>query len=201
MGTPKIGNPDRRAELNESFPQEQILGTIDPSLLTGPTPMETTWTREDGTTISLTEPPPPWEVADHGYTASDARRFVEVPPNWALRWINPRLLDSEGWRDWQACLASDNRIQCKVPTMVSPEGYIRRGGSTGDILCWMWKGWYESKIQLHRQRTDELTNSAVNKQEELRDEFRRGTYGPNVKFEGGKHPTHTMAEGRSLTDN
>lgn len=204
MPAPSMGDPSRRAALRDDTPpQVEVLGTIDPTHpLIDPQRHGTTtqWTNADGQTITLTEPPPPWEVADTGHTLSDARRFVEAPPNFKLRWINPRLLDSEGWRDWQALMASDNRITVKVPTMVSPEGYIRRGGSGGDILCWMWDSWYESKKRQHLRLTDLQTQKAVDQQDTLRDEFKRGTYGPNIRLAEAKHPTHTMAEGKSLTD-
>lgn len=204
MPAPRIGNPDRRAEINAEFPQPEVLGHInadDPTLDPKPQGITTSWTNAEGHTITLTEPPPPWEVQDgYGHSGSDARKFVEVPPNWKLRWINPRLLDSEGWRDWQALQASDARITVKVPTMISPEGYIRRGGSGGDILCWTWQGWYESKVREHIRVTNQQTQNAVDKQAELREEFKRGTYGPNVRLEDAKHPTHTQVDGRTIRD-
>jgi hypothetical protein len=196
MPTPNIGNPDRKS-------QAEVLGSVshsNPLIDPKRQGITTQWTNPEGETITLVEPPPPWEVADTGYALSDARRFVECPPNFKLRWINPRLLDSEGWRDWQALMASDNRVSVKVPTMVSPEGYIRRGGSGGDILCWMWDSWYESKKRQHIVLTNLQTQKAVDTQEQLREEFKRGTYGPNVRLEEAKHPTHTMAEGKSLRD-
>jgi len=196
-----MSDRDRRQELAQPKPGPQVLGTIasdNPLLSVQPQGTVTEWTSPDGSKITLTEPPPPWEVADHGYAPSDARRFVEVPPNWKLRWVNPRLLDSEGWRDWQALSASDPRVTVKVPTMVSPENYIRRGGSGGDILCWMWQGWYDSKIRLHSQRTAEQSGKAVEQHQQLKEESARGTFGPHVKIEGVTHPTHTMAEGKGL---
>lgn len=195
-----MSDRDRRKELGDSGPGAQVLGTLSNDAvknLTSPKGSMTEWTREDGTTVTLTEPPPPWEVSDNSYSPSDARRFVEVPPNWRLHWVNPRLLDSEGWRDWQAVLASDQRVTVKVPTMVSPEGYIRRGGSGGDILAWMWQGWFESKRQQLIIKTAEQAGKAVNRHDELKEEFASGKF-PHVKLEDAKHPTHTMAEGKSL---
>ena len=192
---------DRQKELANPLPGPQVLGHIsgsDVNRLAAPKETVTTWTNSDGVEITLTEPPPPWEVADNQYAASDARRFVEVPPQWELHWINPRLLDSEGWRDWQALMASDHRVKVKVPTMVTPEGYIRRGGSGGDILCWMWKGWYESRRQQLVLRTREQTDSAISKQQGLKEEFKKGTFGPYVHLDEVKHPTHTMVEGKPL---
>jgi hypothetical protein len=205
MASPSMGNADRREALQDkTTAQPEVLGSISTNNpLIDPRLAGTTsqWTNPEGEVITLNEPPPPWEIADNSYSLSDARRFVDCPPNFKLRWLNPRLLDSEGWRDWQALMASDNRVSVKVPTMVSPEGYIRRGGSGGDILCWMWNSWYESKKQQHIQLTNLQTQKAVEHQDTLREEFKRGTYGRNVTLEGAKHPTHTMAEGKSLRDN
>lgn len=181
----------------------QVLGTINTQDFLDRDDNEkhpVTWEREDGTVISIVEPPPPWETADQRFAASDARRFVECPPQWRLHWVNPRLLDSEGWRDWQAVQASDDRVVVKVDSMVTPEGYVRRGGPGGDILCWMWTGWYESRKKAYMERTAAQTQSAVNKQQELREDFARGQYGPYIQMTDAKHPTHTMAEGKSLRD-
>ena len=200
---PRLGNGDtfRREEFAQPMPGPEVLGTLNPSI-TDPNPRGTTstWTREDGTVMELNEPAPPWENADDKYTASDARRFVEVPPQWRLHWVNPRLLDSEGWRDWQPVMASDQRVNVRVKTMVTPEGYIRRGGPGGDILAWMWQGWYESVKKKMREKTAAQTQSAMDKQAQLKEEFARGTYGPYLRVEGTKHPTHTQADGRTMRD-
>lgn len=200
---PRIGDPDRREAMRESIPDgPEVLGTINSQSFVEQTDPRTTsvWTMEDGTEISLTEPAPPWEQADARFTPSDARRFVECPPQWRLHWINPRLLDSDGWRDWQAVMASDSRVKVRVPSMVTPENYIRRGGSGGDILCWMWQGWYESRREKLRVRTAEQTQAAVDKQSALKEEFERGTYGPYIRLTDAKHPTHTIGDGRSMRD-
>jgi hypothetical protein len=183
-GTPRIGS--------------KILGTInDPNIL-DPTPqgVDTQWQGADGQ-VSMAEPPPPWELASNSdLSDSDARRFVEAPANITLRWINPRVLDSEGWRDWQPVMASDTRFTVHVATMVSPEGNIRRGGFSGDILAWMYTSWVESRRKLYDQRTREQAQAAVDKQQQLRDEFARGKYGPYVKLEGATHPRYTNVETR-----
>lgn len=194
---------DRREELAQPKPGNQLLGTIDttnPLLTAAPQGTVTEWTSPDGTQITLTEPPPPWEISDNQYAPSDARRFVETPPNWKLHWLNPRLLESEGWRDWQPLMASDNRVHVKVPSMVSPEGYIRRGGQGGDLLCWMWQGWHESKIRLHVQRTAEQYGKAAQDHDALKEESQRGTFGPHVRIEGVSRPgaTNTQLDGRVL---
>ena len=196
-GYSSIGNPEMYGRPHGP----EILGTIpNDSRTLNPTPTTSTWTREDGTVVELTEPTPPWETADDKFTLSDARRFVECPLNWRLHWINPRLLDSEGWRDWQPVMASDQRVTVRVPTMVTPEGYIRRGGPTGDILAWMWQGWYESVRLRTREKTAAQTQTAVDRQALLKEEFARGNYGPYLRVEDAKHPTHTQVEGKSIRD-
>jgi hypothetical protein len=200
-----MGNADiyRRDELAQPAPGPEVLGTIPhTSRITDPSPAghTTTWTREDGTVMEITEPAPPWETQDERFTASDARRFVECPPQWRLHWVNPRLLESEGWRDWQAVSASDPRVTVRVKSMVSPENYIRRGGATGDILCWMWQGHHEIVKRKMRDKIAVQTQSAKDKQAALKEEFARGTYGPYLRVEGATHPTHTQAEGRSMND-
>lgn len=185
-GTPRIGS---------GF---NVLGSIQDPKLLDPTPQgaDTQWQGADGQ-VSMAEPPPPWELASNSELAdSDAKRFVDCPDNITLRWINPRVLDSEGWRDWQPVMASDARFTVHVATMVSPEGNIRRGGFSGDILAWMYTSWVESRRRLYDRRTMEQAQAAVDKQEQLKDEFARGKYGPYVKLEGAKHPRYTNVETR-----
>jgi len=202
-GVPLIGSrrdEDVRKELAAGVQGEEVLGTIKLTNA-GPEGPVSTWTREDGTQVTLTEPPPPWEVNDNsGYNTSDARRFVECPPNWRLYWINPKLLNSDGWRDWQAVLCSDPRVTLRVPTMKSPEGYVRRGGDGGDILCWMWDSWYQSKRQKNFEKTQAQGRDAMDKQANLADEMRRGRFGPYIQPERYTHPTHTNADGRTMRD-
>lgn len=186
-------------------PASEVLGTVaaDSTLLnpTAQPPASATWTGPDGKTVDLVEPPPPWEQNDPRYDASDARQYVDVPPNWVLRWINPRLLESNGWRDWQPVLVNDSRVKVKVSQMTSADGNVRRGGATGDILAWMYRSWVESRWKEHIAKTQRQTDAAVRKHEELRDEFSRGTFGPYVKLDPGvKHPTHTQFDGRSVRD-
>lgn len=178
----------------------EVLGTIPNSKL-DPTPKgdATAWETPAGS-VSLAEPPPPWETSEPGLALSDAKRFVETPANWTLRWINPRLLDQFGWRDWQPVMASDPKVKVRVSTMVSPEGNIRRGGASGDILAWMYTSWVESRRRQLAEDTARLTRSSVEQQETLRDDFKRGKYGPYMKLEDARHPTHTQGEGRSMRD-
>lgn len=180
----------------------EVLGVLNSSKFTDLSPKgeDTVWQGADGQ-VSVSEPPPPWEINENSVLlASDARRFITVPENWTLHWINPKLLDQFGWRDWKPVMASDPNVKVLVETMISPEGNIRRGGFTGDILAWMYTSWVESRRRQVQKATDKLTQSAVNKQSELRDEFASGKYGPYVRLEDARHPTHTQAEGRTLRD-
>jgi len=146
------------------------------------------------------EPPPPWETDDPRYAASDARQFVEVPKEWALRWLNPKIIEQSGWRYWQPVMASDPRVKVKVESMVTPEQNIRRGGAVGgDILGWMYQSWVESRRKLLSSAAAKLRESAIQRQELLKEEIKRGTYGP-VSLTESKHPTHTKGEGRSMKD-
>lgn len=190
-GVPSITQPKTATQ---EPPKGEVLGTIkeNSTLTSPPTPAYFGG-------LTFTEPPPPWEQEDREHAPSDARRFVEVPENWELRWINPRLLEQSGWRYWQPVMASDKRVKVKVKMMVSPENNIRRGGNTGDILGWMPKSWVESRRKEQQKLTASLTESAVERQAQLREEFRRGDYGA-VSLEEARHPTHTMGEGRSMQD-
>ena len=197
---PRIGNSDYYRQQGVPAGSE-VLGTIaNTSPVFEAAPRTTSWTREDGTVMEITEPAPPWETLDEKFTPSDARRFVEVPPQWRLHWVNPRLLESEGWRDWQAVLASDPRVSVRVKSMISPENYIRRGGATGDILCWMWQGHHDV---VRRKMIDKValqTQSAKDKQSQLKEDFARGEFGPYMRVDSATHPSHTQGEGQSMRD-
>ena len=43
-----------------------------------------------------------------------------------------------------------------------------------------------------------LTAPAGTRQSQLREEFRRGTYGPYLNLDTATHPTHTIGEGRTM---
>ena len=181
----------------------QVLGTITDPRILDPQPQsaQTQYEAPDGVNVSVTEPPPPWELEDSSSpTQSDATRYVTKPDNITFRWINPRVLDAEGWRDWQPVMVSDPRFNAKVATMVTPEGNIRRGGPSGDILAWMFTSWVISRRKQLDEATARQTGSAKGKQDQLREDFARGKYGPYVRLEGATHPTHTMVEGKSMRD-
>ena len=197
-GAPRIGRDDAMSELRQS---PEVLGTIREELL-NPSPQapSAAW-QSGGTQVDLTEPPPPWELEDAKYTASDARRYVDCPSAWILRWANPRLIEQTGFNYWSPVLPdSDKDVKLKVSQMKAPDGTIRRGGATGDILVWMLRSWVESRRRQHLEATARLTQGAVNRQEELKDDFKRGKYGPHVTLDEARHPSHTMAEGRSMRD-
>lgn len=202
-GTPKIGskNPALSSAAEELLhtPQPVELGVI-PTSTTASSATTTSWASEDGTQIDLTEPPPPWET-DPRYAKhdTDARRFVTVPANWVLRWINPKLLDQIGWRDWQPVMASDPRVKVLVHTMVTPENNVRRGYQ-GDILAWMYRGWYESKSRQKAQKARRAMQTGLERQQDVTERIRRGEYGRYVNVDSVTHPTHTIGEGRDMRD-
>lgn len=168
-------------ELTEA-PAPTMLGTIDTRRPTFD---------EDG--------PPPWEV-DRGWEKhnTDARRFVDVPSNWELRWLSPRRVDQAGFRDWQAVPAKDERIHLKVPAMGAPDNTVRRGGHMGDFLAYMPKHWVESRKRIQAERNARRTQAAVDRQEQFKEEVRRGGFGPHVRVSDSRHPTHTIADGRTM---
>lgn len=197
-GVPKLGS--RISEMAPAI-QPEVIGFIpsDHKVL-DPTPQgsDAQWETEDGHTVDLQEEAPPWEKEDSGFEESDARRFVDVPTTWTLRWINPKLLESQGWRYWRPVMKSDPRVKVKVDQMVAPDGNIRRGGAIGDILAYMPTTWVESRRKQLLDQTKRQSQSAVDKQRELEDELRRMS--PYFHLEGAKHPRYTGAEGRSMTD-
>ncbi len=200
-GTPLMGRADRLNAMAEKM-GEQVLGTIpadSPLLNDGPQGTSAQWSGPSGN-IDLDEGPPPWELEDTQYADSDARRYVEVPDNWVLYWINPRMLESSGWREWKPVTAGHPRVKVKVAQMLAPDGNIRRGGERGDILTWMYRSWYESLQRKHRESTQRQTQAAVDKVSTLKDDFNRGKYGPYVHMDSVLHPTHTSASIKNPTD-
>lgn len=182
----------------------EVLGVIAPSHTEpGPQGTTTTWGGASGP-VSMDEPPPPWELEDQDYTASDARRFIDAPQNVALRWMNPRFIEASGWRYWQQVSIGDGRFKLKVDQMHMPDGTVRRGGPTGDILAWMYQSWLDKLRVKQQQDTDRQTQSARDRFEETKDDIRRGKYGPYVGLDETnskpQHPTHTLADGRTMKD-
>jgi hypothetical protein len=145
-------------------------------------------------------PPPPWET-DPSYDRhdSDARKFVKVPDNVTLRWINPKIVSQSGLRDWQAVPAKgDPRFVLKLKTMAAPDNTIRRGDHAGDFLAWMYTAWVESRNRLKRQRVERQTSKATTKHQQTQEAYDSGKFGRYIRSGEGQHPTHTMAEGRTM---
>ena len=201
---PALKARELREELNQVAQGTEVLGVVAPEH-TDPAPQgaSASWTSPGGGGVMMDEAPPPWELTGiEDDSPSDARRYVDGPSNITFRWINPRLLESTGWRGWQAVLPqNETRFKLKVTSMLAIDGTVRRGGQTGDILGWMLTSWVESRRAILKQQTDRQTGQAVEQQARFVEEVRRGTYGPHTHIEGQpRHPTHTMAEGRSLVD-
>ena len=191
-GVPTLGDG---STLNEELPGAEVLG----ELKTKPARLTTWDDPETKVQMALEEGPPPWEILE-GPNASDARNFIECPKDWVLYWINPKLLDAWGWRGWTNVRAKDPRVNVLVPSMVTPEGQVRRGGPAGDILAYMPRHWYESRRKEYAQKVAAQTASSVERMEHMKDDFRRGVYGPNISLESAKHPSHTMADLRGVSD-
>ena len=190
-GVPTINS---RAEELIDAPAPEVIGTIKPT-----TDPDSSLNRVGGVSFDPDETPPPWEVdPKYGRHTTDARRFVEVPENWELRWINPRMIDQYGWRDWQPVMASDPRVHVIVRQLIDPGNNIRRGGPGGDVLAWMYRSWVESRKAQKADLVARQTRRAVERSQRVREEINRGSFGPNLRVESVTHPTHTMGEGKSM---
>lgn len=196
-GVPRLGAGVRPSSIEEhtEAPTADAVGTIRSTRIETHTPTSY------GSGADLTELPPPWEVDPRwSKDNTDARQFVRVPETWELRWINPRLIDQVGWRDWQPVMASDPQVTVLVRQLVDVNNNIRRGGQTGDVLGWMPRHWVESRKRQKAERVARMTASAPRRIEELRERMRRGGFGPHVALESATHPTHTVGEGRTMKD-
>lgn len=195
-GVPSLGqnvsnNPNlsSRAEELLSTPGAKDLGTLDLNRV--------------ASTVFGEEGPPPWEVNPKlaHLSRSDARRYVEFPEKeWEVRWLNPRLVDQVGLRDWKAIPADHERVRLIVPSLRAPDNTIRRGGHTGDFLAYMPKSWVESRRRLKAQENERRTASAIDRQQATKEAINRGEYGPYVHVDSATHPTHTNADPRTMTD-
>lgn len=192
-GVPKIGQKlglgqaeTSGAEALTGIPEGKLLGTLDPATITKPS------FEEDG--------PPPWEsdpkwVRDN----TNARRFVDVPDHWELRWLNPRQIDHSGLRDWMVIPAQgDPRVTVKNTSMIAADNTIRKGGHGGALLAYMPKHWVESRKRLKNAHVDKISQSSVDRQQEVKDRINRGEFGPHTRVDSVTHPTHTS--GRALDD-
>lgn len=172
-------------ELTEA-PSGQLLGSIPTSTLLPPT-----------------EERPPWETDPNWHRHnSDARRYVTVPVEWELRWLNPRLIEEVGLRDWRILTVDNDRVKIKpgYDQMVSPEHYVRRGGpNRGDLLAYMPRSWVESRQREKALRNARATQGAKDRAEQTAERINRGEFGPNVAA-SIKHPTHTTGVGLPKDD-
>ena len=185
-GTPRIGSArTSAAEELTAAPEAKVLGTIS----------------EEKLQQIVAEPPPPWETDPRYFRHNtDARRFVKVPDNIELRWLNPKRVNVAGMRDWQSVPAQgDTRFKLMNKAMRAPDNTVRRGGHEGDFLAWMYKSWVESRNQIKQKQVARATQSAVDRQETLKEEIRRGSFN-QVELESATHPTHTIGEGKSMVD-
>lgn len=201
--TPLMGRADRLNAMAEKMGGSHVLGTIpadSPLLQSGPQGTSAQWSGAAGN-VDMAEGPPPWELEDHHFSDSDARRYVDVPDNWTLYWINPKLLESSGWRYWKPVTLGTPGVRVKVDQMLAPDGNIRRGGEKGDILAWMYTSWRDSLRRKHLETTQRQTQAAVDQTQSLEEEFNgRKRYGPYVRLDSMQHPTHTSAQIKNPTD-
>ena len=70
----------------------------------------------------------------------------------------------------------------------------------GDILCWMYKSWVESRNRIKAGIVARKTGEARDRQDAVREQINRGSYGPYISMDSAKHPTHTIGDGRSMKD-
>lgn len=148
------------------------------------------------------EPPPPWETDPRYFKHNtDARRFVKAPDRLELRWLNPRMVESVGMRDWEAVPArGDSRFKLLNESMGAADNTVRKGGHGGDFLAFMPKSWVESRKRIKAELVARRTGEAKARQEQTREQINRGSFGPYVHVDSATHPTHTMGDGRSMTD-
>jgi hypothetical protein len=145
-------------------------------------------------------PPPPWET-DPTYDKhdSDARKFLDAPDNITLRWLSPKVVNQSGLRYWQAVPAKgDTRFRLKLKTLAAPDNTVRRGDHAGDFLAWMYTAWVESQGRLKAARVARQSRQATDQLHATNDAYAGGQFGRYVTSAGGRHPTHTIADGRTM---
>ena len=156
--------------------------------------------REAVTRILQDVPPPPWETDPSSvHHDSDARKFVEAPANVTLRWLNPKLVSQTGMRNWQAVPArGSSDFKLKLKSLAAPDNTIRRGDHQGDFLAWMYTRWVESRTRMKADTTAKKTRAAAEKHQQAQEAYAAGKFGPYITSDGGRHPTHTIADGRTM---
>ena len=191
-GDPRIGRDSiararsSAAEELTAAPGAKLLGSIDLN--------KTRTFEEDG--------PPPWE-SDPRYFKhnTDARRFVDVPETWELRWLAPKQVERDGFRDWQTVPAQgDDRITVKNRSMIAADNTIRRGGHGGDFLAYMPKTWVASRWRIKSEKARRAAMSSRERVEQFKEQMAKGNFGPHQKVTEASVPTAagTLADGRTL---
>lgn len=188
-----------------AMPKPEVLGTIKPGVLREDVASSAKWVSADGTVVDLSAPPP-WAVeAQRGAMKTDARVFVDVPEDWVLRWMSPKLIDQRGYNGWLPLSTSDERVRVKVTQMRSPDNLVRRGyGNTSDILVFMPRHWYERRMADKAAYAQRMAASGREKQQQFSDNIRRGKFGPFIKpgfseqDSGFKTPAATQFDGRAM---
>lgn len=195
-GLPDAESPAGALKDLGTIPAHRVEQILDPS---GKGPISA-WTSPTGQTVELVEPPPPWELRPDGQRDElDARRYVRAPDNIVFRWVNPRVVDRVGLREWQVVpAAGDPKFTVLERQMIRPDNTIRRGGSDGDMLCWMWRSWVERRREIMRLTVQRQQQSAVERHHEVRERLAAGAFGPYIKDGGGAHPSHTQLDGRTM---
>ena len=181
-GVPKIGRMSHLSSGAEELmhaPEAQVLGSLDLN--------------------ALNDEPPPWETKQT-HNQTDARRFVDYPDEWEVRWINPRLASQFGMRYWRAIPADHDRVKVLIPQMHAADNTVRRFDHNGDFLAYMPKAWIASRDRMKRDRVDRARGLDRKKAEDTRESINRGDFGPYVKVDHIKRPSNTQGEGSSMVD-
>jgi len=191
--------PEASADTATTPPSGELLGSIDPTTLDHPSPSFQGWVSDSGETIELEAGPPPWEVnlADPRQN-TDARRFFrEIPEEWMLRWMNPKMLQHAGPRWWKPVTTSHPRVKLIATEMRHVDNTVRRGGEGGDILHYMPRHWWESRLRTKAEQVRRATGAALDTMAEATGKATRTGY---MTVDQAVHPTHTHGEGRSMKD-
>lgn len=195
---PRIG---RGIGTYQDNPASSQLSSATEELLHVPEAEEVGRVSRDAVTRLIKDvPPPPWETdPSSALHDSDARKFVECPENVTLRWLNPKLVSQTGMRDWQAVPAKGSPdFKLKLRALAAPDNTIRRGDHSGDFLAWMYTRWVESRTRVKADYTAKKTASASEKFRQAQEAYDSGKFGPYIRGDGGRHPTHTQADGRTM---
>lgn len=183
-------------------PKDPKLSSAAEELLYTPQPKPLGTVKLSNLQKAMQDDPPPWEQADvKRFRPSDVRRFVDIPDDWEVRWLSPRLVDQYGLRYWRAVPADHEGITLKVPSMHAPDNTIRKANHTnGPFLAYMPKHWVASRQRLKEEEVVKRTAAAMRRVGDTIEQVNRGAYGPFVHVDRFRHPTHTTGDGRTMTD-